>query len=320
MKWVFYALLAINVCVFSWQLREHEPRAVEVTLPPPPRGNVNRLLLLSELDRGELERRAMSGERDRSLSMGAGDAPAPLADGGALPGQTGDGVESAGASAPAGDTVAALDPARGDDAGEAPTPPSDAGAAPGADAGPPVPGTCFSVGPLLSDEETRSMTDWIEANGGNGSLRVDERREVALFWVYFPPLASRQAAVERVLQMRQDDLDDIYIIPRGDMANAISLGVYSRTGSLDRRLRELRTRGYQPSVAPRYRTSRAYWFDARFPDDFVFPRESFGAAFPTAEMVPVDCRGAAAAAKARGDADARRAYTPSAAERGFPLF
>ena len=52
--------------------------------------------------------------------------------------------------------------------------------------------------------------------------------------------------------MRDQDIDDIYVIHRGDMDNAASLGLYSHQGSLDRRLIELRSKGYEPSIEQRY--------------------------------------------------------------------
>ncbi len=148
---------------------------------------------------------------------------------------------------------------------------------------------CFSVGPLRGGGDETRVGVWLRSHGGQSTLREGERREVALFWVYFPPFQTREAAVERVLEMRERDVDDIYVIPRGDMANAVSLGLYSHRLSLERRIEALRRKGYEPSVVPRYKTTKASWLDVRFPAGRPFPRERFGELFPDTEAVRAKC-------------------------------
>lgn len=154
----------------------------------------------------------------------------------------------------------------------------------------PLAARCFSIGPIETPEEVEALDAWLAGLGASTRARVGERREIALYWIYFPPLATRADAVARVGTMRAEGIDDIYIIPRGDMANAISLGVYSRRRSLDRRLAELREKGYEPSIAPRYRTRKASWIDAALRAPFEFPRAEFVARFPTTDYLAVPCR------------------------------
>lgn len=148
---------------------------------------------------------------------------------------------------------------------------------------------CFSVGPLRGGGDETRVGVWLRSHGGQSTLREGERREVALFWVYFPPFQTREAAVKRVLDMRAQGIADIYVIPRGDMANAISLGLYSHRVSLERRIEALRAQGYDPSVVPRYKTTKAAWLDVRFPAGRPFPRERFGELFPDTEAVRAKC-------------------------------
>ena len=120
---------------------------------------------------------------------------------------------------------------------------------------------CYTVGPLKDPQNTARVNEWLNERQANFAIREDQRRETARYWVYFPPLESREAAANRVEAMRGVGIDDLIIIPRGDMTNAISLGVYTRKASVDRRLAQLQAKGYQPSVVPRYRTVKATWVD-----------------------------------------------------------
>ena len=148
---------------------------------------------------------------------------------------------------------------------------------------------CFSVGPLTTPEEVTAMRSWLDERGGEATLRTDERRELALYWVFFPPSATRAQALERFEQLSAEGIGDIYIIPRGDMANAISLGVFSRRDTLERRLRELRTKGHEPAITPRYRITKASWFDVALDGDFDFQASGFADTFPAIEMSPGPC-------------------------------
>jgi hypothetical protein len=150
-------------------------------------------------------------------------------------------------------------------------------------------GPCYSVGPLSDAEEVERMAEWLREREGKAALRADERREIALYWVYLPPFDDAAGARAIVEEMKGRGIEDIFIIARGDMANAVSLGVYSRKSSLERRLDELRGYGYEAVVAPRYRTKKATWYDVRFEPGFEFPADRFTLAFPSAQAREVSC-------------------------------
>lgn len=224
MKWVIVFLVLVNAAFFGWQLTRDPP--VVVSGPPAPAVTtadmVNRLLLVSEVESGVLRQR-----RD-ALSLPP--------------------TSTAASSAPA------VDPNSG---GETP-------AVPLAEvlAMPPESGReCYTLGPLQSEDDISALAAWFKAQGSQATLRKDERREVVSTWVFLPPLASREEADARVREMQAANIDDILVIPRGDMANAISLGLYSQSDTLERRVKQLEERGFTPSLLPRYRTATASWFD-----------------------------------------------------------
>lgn len=167
--------------------------------------------------------------------------------------------------------------------------------------------TCFSVGPVQAGDEVTVMAKWFESKGGTPLLREDERRELALYWVFFPPLDTRDEAQARHREMREKGIEDISVIKRGDMANAVSLGVYSRKLSLDRRLTELRRHGYEPGVVPRYRQKKATWYDVQFNTaEFEFPTDQFSLTFPAAQVQEAACTSGPAALKASDLSDVSR--------------
>ncbi len=224
MKWVILCLMLMNVAFFGWQL-SRDQEAVVAAEPGPPATTsamVNRLLLVSELERGVLHRR-----RNVPLPQPAS-PPEPQSPVEVTKADT----DTASVSI---EEVLAMPPE------------SDI--------------ECYTLGPLENEDDISALSAWFSAQGSRAILRSDERREVVSTWVFLPPLESREAAAARVREMQAANIDDIYVIPRGDMANAISLGLYSQNDTLQRRVSQLEERGFTPSVLPRYRTATASWFD-----------------------------------------------------------
>ena len=225
MKWVILCLVLINVAFFGWQLRRDQAAVVTAEPVPPATGSamVNTLLLVSELDRGVLRQRRNVPSPPQPASPPEPQSPVEVAK--ADPDTTSIAIEENLAVPPESDIE------------------------------------CYTIGPLQNEDDISALGAWFSSQGSRATLRSDERREVASTWLFLPPLESREAADTRAREMQAANIDDIYVIPRGDMANAISLGLYSQNDSLHRRVSQLEERGYTPSMLPRYRIVTASWFD-----------------------------------------------------------
>jgi hypothetical protein len=224
-KWIIVSLVIANFAFFGWQLGRDRETLVDVepvVAPTTTSAMVNRLLLLSELERGVLRhRRALPTPQPSALPQPQPPVETAMVEGEPAP----EASRETPAELVAPDTL------------------------------------CYTLGPLDNEDDISALSAWFDAQGSRAKLRTDERREVVSTWVFMPPLESREAADARVLEMQAANIDDIYVIPRGDMANAISLGLYSQEQSLQRRVSQLEERGFTPSVLPRYRTVIASWFD-----------------------------------------------------------
>jgi len=223
-KWVILCLVLINVVFFGWQLsRDQEVVVAGEPVPPATRSAmVNRLLLVSELDRGVLRQR-------RNVPSPQPSAPPEQRSPAEVAKRHADTASVSRENALAAPLESDIE--------------------------------CYTVGPLQNEDDISALSAWFSAQGSLATLRSDERREVVSTWVFLPPLESRQAANDRMQEMQAANIDDIYVIPRGDMANAVSLGLFSQKDSLERRIVQLEERGFTPSVLPRYRTVTASWFD-----------------------------------------------------------
>lgn len=149
--------------------------------------------------------------------------------------------------------------------------------------------SCYSIGPLKEASLIAAIRAWLVAMGGDPVLRVDELSELDRYWVYFPPLSSREEAVQQVERMRAQGIEDVIAVHSGDMENAISLGVFTQRRSLERRLQELEALGYDPVVLPRYSTEKASWLDVSFEQGGRLSPDEIAARFPEAALSEASC-------------------------------
>lgn len=84
-----------------------------------------------------------------------------------------------------------------------------------------------------------------------GSKLTPRRQEDAAgYWVYVPPLASRQAATQKAAELKHLGVDDYFVVPDDPKwRNAISLGVFKTEEAANARLAALRAKGVRSATA-----------------------------------------------------------------------
>jgi len=120
---------------------------------------------------------------------------------------------------------------------------------------------CRSVGPFTSQAEARRAAAMLAETGRVPLQRVTEGEVWLGYWVYIQPFASAEEADEVAQALERALVEDFYIIRDGELANAISLGVYSQQAGAEARLSEMRTRGFPAEMTDRYRSAPVYWLD-----------------------------------------------------------
>ena len=152
---------------------------------------------------------------------------------------------------------------------------------------------CFAVGPLDGKYSEGSamgrVREWLQSRGGRVALRSGKYHELGYYWVYFPPVGTRDAAQGRVRELVANSFRDAVVIPEGNMKNAVSIGVYGLRTVLERDLTRLKAKGFEPEVQRVRRTGRSIWFTAHFSPGYEFPESRFSVAFEGLEAVDTQC-------------------------------
>jgi len=279
MKWVFYLLLLVNVAYFAWQIGYVEsPTVSPVEVPDSLSGKVNRLLLFHEVDPSQLQLRAALHTRhaelpDTATTTQIAATQKPVMEAEPV-------TEPVAKTAPVAELVAKTEPVTRTE--------------PVAELTMKTKGeedsrVCRRIGPLSQKTEISAVNAWLKAQGIAMASETHERRSVPLHWVYFPPFKTRVEANEYAARLEKDGIKDIYVLPKGKMDKAISLGVFSQRASMETRIADLKGKGYSPAVGSRIRTEKVTWFDIVSPTKAAFPEVDFSRKFPSLEVTSADC-------------------------------
>ena len=148
---------------------------------------------------------------------------------------------------------------------------------------------CFAYGPFTEHRQAEELMGWFQDRRVVVQQRLETGQENQLFWIYLKPQASRDNAIQAIEDLKSKGITDYRLIETGDLRNAISLGLFSTQASVNRRLNELKNKGYQPVVVP-YRDAKAvYWLDIKLIEQQDVLNQMF-TEFPARyNSVPVKC-------------------------------
>lgn len=103
-------------------------------------------------------------------------------------------------------------------------------------------GPCIELGPIAATDVTRAE---VAAAGLAAGVKVQRRvDEPARWWVYIPPLATRQGASQRIAELKKQGIEDSSLVTdEPSFRNAISLGVFRSEEAANGHAESLRKRG-----------------------------------------------------------------------------
>jgi len=122
---------------------------------------------------------------------------------------------------------------------------------------------CFSYGPFPANEQAKNLKQWFEQKEILVNQRTDNGQAKQLFWIYLAPQKSRENAIAAIKDLKSKGIKDYRLISSGDLRNAISLGLFSTQAIVNKRLNELKSKGYQPIVVPYHNAKVIYWVDVK---------------------------------------------------------
>lgn len=148
---------------------------------------------------------------------------------------------------------------------------------------------CYTYGPIPDDKESALLSNWLNDRNIQYAQRKTDEQGRQMFWVYLAPQESLAQAEATVKDLKQKGVSDLHLIRSGDLLNAISLGLFSSQAAVNRRLNELKAKGYQSVVVPYSGGKKVHWFDVSIVQNSSYVNELF-TGFPARfKAVPVNC-------------------------------
>jgi hypothetical protein len=124
---------------------------------------------------------------------------------------------------------------------------------------------CLSIGPFDTQADTRVAIDALTPHVPRIQYRELQTTQSRGWWVFLPPLASREAALSAARALSAKGISDYYVVTAGDQQNTVSLGLFHDPDNARRRRDQLVKLGFQPQLAERTETLPVYQVDFALP-------------------------------------------------------
>lgn len=155
--------------------------------------------------------------------------------------------------------------------------------------GGPIEKSCFTFGPLADETHAIRLGDWFRNRQADVAVRTTIDSDQQLFWVYLAPEGSRESALAVLDELQKGGILDMRVISRGNLHNAISLGLFSTQAAVNDRLNELERKGFHPVVVPYTDAQKIFWLDVQVPSMNDTLASMFSGIPAAYNSVPVKC-------------------------------
>ena len=122
----------------------------------------------------------------------------------------------------------------------------------------PVSLDCLEWGPIPAKRADDAQLRLSKLKLGNRLSYQDIAANNGPYWVYLPPLPSRQAANEKVAELQDLGIHDISVAPNGQWQNAISMGLYSNQAAARARVDSLQNKDITALIEARGKSARVF--------------------------------------------------------------
>lgn len=117
---------------------------------------------------------------------------------------------------------------------------------------------CTYVGPFRALLPAEYFVEHLSALEVLAEVQRVEVPSTPSFWVHQEPQSSRKAALRRLHELQAKNIDS-YVIPKGDLENGVSFGLYNKLESAERRLKNIQAKGYEAQIRRVDRTFEEVW-------------------------------------------------------------
>lgn len=231
MKVVFYFFLSANIAFFLWQSMTTPGKTVSIASLPLPAG-VKKLALVDEGKDPVAKNSGTEGDKKTSKPQE----------------QT---IQELLANDAAAESEPEPEPKPAPKAKKEPAPAGGSNAL----------AVCYALGPFEAQAQVKSISAKLLDLGAQANDRKEKLRVPIGYWVHLPRFDSWNEARRKVMELEKLGLADIFIMGRGRMKNAVSLGLFKEEDAAKKRLAKIESLGVNPKMEIQYTVDERYWID-----------------------------------------------------------
>tara|TARA_R110000772_G_scaffold264509_1_gene385125 strand:- start:85 stop:885 length:801 start_codon:yes stop_codon:yes gene_type:complete len=117
--------------------------------------------------------------------------------------------------------------------------------------------TCLAFGVFENLADSNAMVAELRQQGFQARVQLQEQTD-SVYRVYMPPFSSDTAARQTLANLLENGVDS-FLITEGDLAQGISLGVFSQQSTAFRLQEELAAEGYATNTQEIIRSNTEFW-------------------------------------------------------------
>jgi len=120
---------------------------------------------------------------------------------------------------------------------------------------------CYTLGPFKDENIMQQLRESIAEYVTDISVRKRKELVKHRYWVYLPALENKKQARLVGKQLRENRLNDFYIVLSGEEKNSISLGHFREPSHANRRVKKVVELGFEAKIKVIYREYDIFWLD-----------------------------------------------------------
>ena len=120
---------------------------------------------------------------------------------------------------------------------------------------------CYALGPFDGLAQAKNISEKLQDLGAYTTERSVTTESPIGYWVYLPSFDSWKTAKDKVSKLETKGFKDMFIVGRGQMKNAVSLGLFKNEDGAKERVSQLKSLGEKPKIQTQYKQQDLYWID-----------------------------------------------------------
>lgn len=117
---------------------------------------------------------------------------------------------------------------------------------------------CYQIGPIRSLDERDEIVARLSSIDLIAVQHEQEEQQVVGYWVLIPQQETRDQAIDMVKRLEQAGISDVRRFVKGELRNAISLGLFKNKSFADGRSQHIIRLGFETEIRPRIKHVVSY--------------------------------------------------------------